>query len=903
MNTKLKQLLEQEGVGSIMSDAALEAVNTLTSIFANKDIEITQFNKYGYPGEWVSKDGRLSVTRTALKTGFGFTDMYTLTIDGETLFTTDNKLIVANATLDYLSGKTEGLLLNKKSTEEPESSQNQKEEMDIEKVALDAMDKYKNTMEKLGNYEKVEKLKKNLAALETLKETLGEDADAEDLSTINKKIAAYKLSIKMEEKKIVPEQSEPIEEDSQDISSVEENKGEESNSISQALSAIGMDSEKIPSVVSFLENTIRRNPGIANMVDQIATNAVSISALDQKPIDLTCIAESAQYALVRSENKPDSFSISIEDIKRALLNADGAYPYHEDKKRMHELGLTDSNYEERNNKLREIVEDYKQLDSGSQSLINKTIDRWGGDINKYFTADDFLNEMHAIVGGPDKSIAGIAERLQAFIAKIEDLEALQNKNQPPVEDPLSSIGKTEEALSRFTQKERHQIKVYNRKKVVDMIKEQLALKSHSAKLNIIEALAEDYGLPKGTATVILSKPKGAQQVKIEFLNNKAKEIKHGQFGEEDFVELALKIGNSQYSSPHSISRAYHEAKSSGDYPELVNAVEALILGTPQKQTDEAEAVSQTAEPQIEEKQQAVTEASVVNNSIRSLDFVPANPDNIKYIGKLTQGNAEQMVAKIDDLAPGESVIFQCAKIDRNGTPGYLEFIKSNRPSTKDPIKNRKENSKYAIDFNAYKKGSRFHGGNFDYYDLMVDWFVKSAKGHWGYPDESEIKSSPDDKSPNGNTSNSKRVINMIIGLDTLSAMDDEDNDLRKSRIKKAYGELSKEEKGFVNEKLNALKSKINIQKLEAGGQLPTNAWLLGLQPSQSAIESIKNSHHVQVSTPEQWDRMVSDMERNDQTNFATKPDLLDKDIIFAYKGQSIVGIWDNNLKTGYLMPN
>jgi hypothetical protein len=49
--------------------------------------------------------------------------------------------------------------------------------------------------------------------------------------------------------------------------------------------------------------------------------------------------------------------------------------------------------------------------------------------------------------------------------------------------------------------------------------------------------------------------------------------------------------------------------------------------------------------------------------------------------------------------------------------------------------------------------------------------------------------------------------------------------------------------------------------------------------------------------------MVSDMERNDQTNFATKPDLLDKDIIFAYKGQSIVGIWDNNLKTGYLMPN
>jgi hypothetical protein len=249
-------------------DITKERESLINAAFANKDIEITQFNKYGYPGEWVSKDGRLSVTRTALKTEFGFTDMYTLTIDGEKLFTTDNKLIVANATLDYLSGKTEGLLLNKKSAEEPESPQNPKEEMDIEKIALDAMDKYENTMEKLGNYEKVEKLKKNLAALETLKETLGEDADAEELSTINKKIAAYKLSIKMEKKKIVPEKSKPIEEDSQDISNIEENKDEESNSIGQALSVTGMDSEKIPSAVSFLQNAIRRNPGIANMVDR-----------------------------------------------------------------------------------------------------------------------------------------------------------------------------------------------------------------------------------------------------------------------------------------------------------------------------------------------------------------------------------------------------------------------------------------------------------------------------------------------------------------------------------------------------------------------------------------------------------------------------------------------------------
>ena len=90
---------------------------------------------------------------------------------------------------------------------------------------------------------------------------------------------------------------------------------------------------------------------------------------------------------------------------------------------------------------------------------------------------------------------------------------------------------------------------------------------------------------------------------VELLDKNEKKISSKKITKDQFVDIAIQIGNNQTrEDASSISEAYNKAKADGSNPELVKAVEEL-LGKPTEQPKETIPNVESKKADIERRRQ------------------------------------------------------------------------------------------------------------------------------------------------------------------------------------------------------------------------------------------------------------------------------------------------------------
>lgn len=316
-------------------------------------------------------------------------------------------------------------------------------------------------------------------------------------------------------------------------------------------------------------------------VNNIFDLAKRIAKLDNKPILVEHIAEAIQYEVGRVEGVKDTFSLSIEDVKDVLLNwSKDAEPAN--KTRMDEIGIVGKSYRDRINKLKAAKKQYETLNEQGKTLVKNFLNRFNDTIleDAKLNTDEYLQLLLDLT--KSKDLVDVAENIQNAIRVIEDKESIELQKLPPVKEPLKNQENTEEALKRFSSQQLSEIPIYNRNAIVKMIDAQLK-KSKQVLLNTV--FPEIYDLPSKTSSIRLN-----EKGEVELLDKNQKKISGKKLTKEQFVDIALQIGNNQTrKDAYNISKAYHKAKADGSNPELVKAVESILSKeTPTTETKIAE---------------------------------------------------------------------------------------------------------------------------------------------------------------------------------------------------------------------------------------------------------------------------------------------------------------------------
>ena len=339
---------------------------------------------------------------------------------------------------------------------------------------------------------------------------------------------------------------------------------------------------------SLISRALEKVDGLS--VNNIFDLAKKISNLDNKPILVEHIAEAIQYEVGRVEGEKDTFSLSIDDAKDVLLNwSKDAEPAN--KTRMDEIGIVGKSYRDRINKLKVAKKQYELLDDKGKAIIKTFLNRYNDTIleDAKLNTDEYLQILLNVTKSSE--VVDVAENIQNAVRQIEDKEAIELQKLPPVKDPLKNKENTEEALRRFSSQQLSEISIYNRDVIVKMIDAELK-KAKQALLSI--AFPEIYDLPSKTSSMRLN-----EKGEVELLDKNEKKISGKKITKDQFVDIAIQIGNNQTrKDASSISEAYHKAKADGSNPELVKAVEDL-LAPKVAPTTNTEGETQTTEAQLE----------------------------------------------------------------------------------------------------------------------------------------------------------------------------------------------------------------------------------------------------------------------------------------------------------------
>ena len=303
-------------------------------------------------------------------------------------------------------------------------------------------------------------------------------------------------------------------------------------------------------------------------VNNIFDLAKRIAKLDNKPILVEHIAEAIQYEVGRVEGVKDTFSLSIEDAKDVLLNCSkDAEPAN--KTRMDEIGIVGKSHRDRISKLKAAKKQYETLNEQGKSIIKSFLIRYNDTIleDAKLNTDEYLQLLLDLT--KSKDLVDVAENIQNAVRVIEDKESIELQKLPPVKEPLKNQENTEEALKRFSSQQLSEMPIYNRNAIVKMIYAQLK-KAKQVLLNT--AFPEIYDLPSKTSSIRLN-----EKGEVELLDKNEKKISGKKLTKEQFVGIALQIGNNQKrKDAYNISEAYHKAKADDSNPELVAAVEQLL---------------------------------------------------------------------------------------------------------------------------------------------------------------------------------------------------------------------------------------------------------------------------------------------------------------------------------------
>lgn len=319
---------------------------------------------------------------------------------------------------------------------------------------------------------------------------------------------------------------------------------------------------------SLISMALEKVDGVS--VNNIFDLAKRIAKLDNKPILVEYIAEAIQYEVGRVKGEKDTFSLSIEDAKDVLLHwSKDAEPAN--KTRMAEIGIVGKTYIDRINKLKVAKKQYETLNKQGKAIVETFLNRFNDTIleDAGLNTDEYLQLLLDLT--KDKELVDVTENIQNAVRVIEDKVAIELQKLPPVKEPLKNQENTEEALKRFSSQQLSGIQIYNRNTIVKMIDAQLK-KTKQVLLNT--ALPEVYDLPSNTSSIRLN-----EKGEVELLDKNEKKISGKKLIKEQFVDIALQIGNNQTTkNAYSISGAYHKAKADGSNPELVKAVEELLGG-------------------------------------------------------------------------------------------------------------------------------------------------------------------------------------------------------------------------------------------------------------------------------------------------------------------------------------
>lgn len=402
-------------------------------------------------------------------------------------------------------------------------------------------------------------------------------------------------------------------------------------------------------VYQLIEKAIEKVEGIS--VNNIFDLAKRIAKLGKKPILVEHIVEAIQYEVGRVENEKDAFSLSIEDAKDVLLNwSKDAEPAN--KTRMDEIGIVGKTYRDRINKLKVAKNQYEKLNEQGKALVKSFLNRYNDTIieDAKLNTDEYLQILLDIT--KSNELVDVAENIQKSVQKIDDKEAIQLSKLPPIKEPLKNRENTQEALRRFSSEQLSKIPLYDRKSIVRLIGDQIK-KSKQVTLNVLPIL---YNLPNKVATLRLN-----SNGEVDLLDANDKKISGKKISKEEFINIAVDIGNSQRKDAYTISEAYHKAKADGSNPELVKAVEDLLGNVQQN-----EAFSVNKQPS--EKQNV------------SLTNVEATAKALEGVGKEKGKNVFEIGKKIydtifSDLDTKENEIRAFLNIDEKQRDKQLQLEK------------------------------------------------------------------------------------------------------------------------------------------------------------------------------------------------------------------------------------